>query len=230
MGKLRMTPEEFGEIINSSNKAGAPIVVRNLFTEHNPSWADMLEHLNLEYNNREDAEHNGPRARGVVDTAINNLLIRGKFYYMTIISQKSREILSTVKEPLDFLNAAKFNDGAEEWGPNMSFITLIREPEFDTQVHADPGPTVYWQVQGESSWQFYENYLDTCVHCKRGGDPLSKVTLRPGDVIFVPEGASHTVISEKARAAIVFRTRSEVNPMPIKSTNGLINIKIIDGL
>lgn len=206
--------ETFKKTVEKAIENGTPVVFRGLLSEFNPSWSEVLDHINTEYFYW-DSLHK-PDASGALDVSAGNVLIRGRFYMMTNISERSN--FRTIEGAKEYI--ASYDP---HFGLSMSFVSLLAEPGFPTLIHADPGHTFYWQVQGASRWRFYES-TDSCVHCS-ADHSLSDAQLEPGDVIFAPKGSPHTVTTNGPRAAIVFRSDDEGAQKPLESTATLANIE-----
>lgn len=217
MNDFYLTTEEFLAIINSAIETGQPVVFRDFFTKYNPSWQEILEHINIEYHNRElPAQHS---QGGYLGVNVGNMVVRGSFYYMGRLSNKSTEHFTTIEAPTQLIR--EFEPYS---GPALSFVSVLAEPGFPTQVHADPGHTFFWQLQGKSHWHFYETFEDICVHCSLSSAAISDVVLNPGDLLFAPKGAPHTVAATTPRAGFAFRSRDEQLQKMIEDTRTLANI------
>jgi mannose-6-phosphate isomerase-like protein (cupin superfamily) len=59
--------------------------------------------------------------------------------------------------------------------------------------HADACDQIYWQCVGESYWTL-----------ELPDGTLVEYTLRPGDMIFIPTGTKHSVVSKHPRAGMTF--------------------------
>lgn len=186
--------------INDAIANGHAVVFKGIFTKHNPEWERFIHHINDEFNN---TERNEPAGDSRYETAINNMLIRKWFYMIVRVSDWRKQFPSAIV-PTEFLSKALHDPSMS---PAMSFIQLVQNDIFPTNVHSDPGHTFYWQCQGESEWMLFEEYMCPTCNCGEGRHGAeSQILLEPGDVIFVPKGMKHTVKIHTPRAALVFRS------------------------
>ncbi len=224
MGAVRMNLEEIQNALASAEHDEVPLVLYGAMSDLPITWDELFAHMSAEYFS-ENAD--SPKAEGAIDVAVGNMLIRGKFYYMTRIDpgtsyQHLTNLEAAVRRVNDFVKSSKSEAGHDSYGPAMSFISILNEPRMETEIHKDPGHTMFWQIQGESMWTFYEE-AGICSRCNRD-HPISHVTLRPGDLLFAPKGAPHTVITKGARAAIAFRSSREDEQKEISNTKTLADL------
>jgi hypothetical protein len=94
-----------------------------------------------------------------------------------------------------------------------AFLTPARQPGIDP--HHDPGDTFVVQLEGTKHWKLWqppaERRGDFGAHrLDELGPPVLEVSLRPGDVLYVPWGTPHAAAAEEQvslHLSVMVRTR-----------------------
>lgn len=184
-----MLKEEVKKLIEKCRESKDGILFKN-FTSNNPTWDQFIKHLDHEYHNPPQQISSKPEE----EKMINGVCLRNNFYlsvrspargsYGNIFFPQSSDVL-------DF-----FDSLIGEPGHGVSsFINFVGKEQPIT-IHPDRRDTLYWQCIGSTTWNVYQNDNDL--------SQFKSFVLNPGDVIFVPKGVSHTVITGEPRAAIAF--------------------------
>lgn len=182
------TYEEIQEAIENKEL----IVLKNVFTD-TPGWAQFIAHLNFEFYNNTYPPSKPDDPVNEEDTIINGVNIREKFYLMNCNGE----------DPRFFPEAAEVRkqlNSVMDSNPMGSFALInFVGKEKAINIHFDPRHSFYWQTEGTSSWEIYEEKVG-----ENGFTLTQTVDVEDGDIIFVPHGVWHSVFAAEPRTAISF--------------------------
>lgn len=198
--------EELKLLVDKSRLNSDAILFKSIATD-NPTWSDFIKHLDHEY-------HNPPQqisSRPDEEKMVNGVCIRNNFYLS--VRSPARGSYGNIFFPQCDDILSFFDKIMGEPGSGVSaFINFVGK-ESPINIHPDRRDTLYWQCIGSTTWNIYPD--------EKNLSQFKSFILNPGDVIFVPKGVSHTVLTGEPRAAIAF----SYNPDPyneIKSINDQI--------
>lgn len=154
-----------------------------------PSWAQFIEHL--------DHEFNTPPAVAENDewhTIYNGVVNKQGFYFHVrdVTSNGSYKFFPEVQEMVKIFNEV-YNEKENGGG---TFINIVGNG-MNVPLHEDDIDSVFWQCQGNTTWEIFLN--------KEDKNPMQTINVNPGDVVVVPVGVLHRLSPNVARAAIAFR-------------------------
>lgn len=194
---MKYTAAEVGEQVKLAIAGGYAIVFKDLMTELNPSWEDVLNLIDAGYNDTTWDER--PSGNPKIEPAVGRLTIRGKFY-VTVRLDSFGQPFTQMLPGFNFLREAV---AADVRASHTVFGIAANEYATETAVHNDPVHTFYWQMQGESLWRLYKDRC--CVYCDGRRNFDASELVGPGDLLFLPKELFHTVHVTGPRAATVFR-------------------------
>ena len=189
------------EEINNAISSKRTLVKRGLFL-NTPSWENFINHLNFQFHNKEKAEivESGVPINPE-DTIINGVNIREHFYLM--IDDPEERFFPGKITPIANLLKEVVPENSEYIG-GFTLINFVGG-ERPINIHSDPRHSFYWQTQGKSIWETWDEF--PLKNVKEGGyhdTPDHVDIIGKGDMIFVPHGAWHSVKTDEPRAAISF--------------------------
>ena len=168
------------ELIVYCKKNNKALVIRDLFFDI-PKWDQFIQHINFEYYNPPQMVSNNP----TVERMINGVCLMNNFYMW---ARDPNEIFyPQMKQLYSFFNLIFKQEGF----PVGAYFNLIGK-ESPVQIHKDKRETIYWQCGGKTQWQIFD---------KNG--TMNTYDLYPGDIIYIPQGLEHSVITNEPRTAIV---------------------------
>lgn len=194
---MKYSAEELNAEIKLAISEGRAIVFKNFF-EDNPGWEEVLQRISDGYH---DSDWNDkPSGYPSLEVAIGRLMVRGRFY-ITLRLDSDGYPFEGIKGGYDFLSEAV---SPSKLSTSHAIASIVgHEKLTETEVHADPVHTFYWQLQGESTWRFYKERC--CAYCSALRYFDAQVTVNSGDLLFMPREMLHTVYVTAPRAAVVFR-------------------------
>ena len=78
--------------------------------------------------------------------------------------------------------------------------------ESEYWVHKDDHEVVSWHCQGKMEWRIYPNLKDKNIdHTQVEDEEYISYILEPGDVIYVPTGMGHQVVTPEPRASLILQ-------------------------
>jgi hypothetical protein len=116
--------------------------------------------------------------------------------YMTIMADRASEEFFPGLEEIKSGLVSVFK---KDINGTMVLISLSRAEKV-LDRHEDPTDNIYLQCVGSVTWRIYEKNSQEYVD----------YVLGPGDLMFLPQGTSHEVFPNGARAAIVFTFRKDI--------------------
>ena len=154
-----------------------------------PSWNQFISHLDYEFNT--------PPAVAESDewhTIYNGVVNKPGFYFHVrdVTSNGSYNFFPEAKDLVKIFNEV-YN---EEDNGGGTFVNIVGNG-MTVPLHQDDIDSVFWQCQGNTTWEIF---LD-----KEDNQPIQKINVKPGDVVVVPVGVLHMLNPNVARAAIAFR-------------------------
>lgn len=169
--------------IENAIDSNSYFLFKNIFPD-TPKWDNFINHLNFEFHNPPSENQHSDQ-----EVMINGVSKRNHFYLS--VRNPTIEFYPKLKEVIDFFNIV-MEEGS---GGVSSFINFVGN-ENPVGSHPDRRDTVYWQCIGNSEWVV--------------GEKQENIILSPGDVIFVPKGVFHHVITKEPRAAIALAYKQMV--------------------
>lgn len=179
------------EEIQNAIKENKLIAKKKLFSK-TPSWDAFIAQTHFEFYNNVYPPLSPDDPYNPDDTIINGVNIRENFYLMvsssldSIFFPEQQEVIRTLNTVMPY-----------EADNAISFLNFVGG-ETPSNIHKDPRFSFYWQCIGTSIWEAHadgEKELGESV-------PIQSIVLEPGDVIFIPDGVFHTVLTPEPRAAI----------------------------
>lgn len=174
---------KFAQEIELARTGYTPAVVLRKAFKEVPSWDDFITFIHSRAHDDADwVRTNEP----FIERVVNSLIVRNMFYFHA----PDPDVYSFPQTQAIY---DALTDIVGEIRPSMAFVNFVGgEKELD--VHLDNRETLYWQCIGNSTWKIYG---------KDGKELVQSYVLKPGDMIFVPNGTWHTVETPTPRAAIV---------------------------
>lgn len=78
--------------------------------------------------------------------------------------------------------------------------------ESEYWAHKDDHEVVSWHCQGKMEWRIYPNLKDKNIdHTQVEDEEYISYILEPGDVIYVPTGMGHQVVTPEPRASLILQ-------------------------
>lgn len=156
------------------HKKNRKVLILKNFNKDVPSWDEFINYLN-DSSNMPASNHDD-----LGDYVKGNVMTKEHFYYYMFshgyLGKTSKDIEDSMREI--------FKTSGGMSGVFVTFSSNI----IDVRPHRDPDDNFYWQCIGSTEWVF-----DNESH-----------TVEPGDVVFVPGYAEHSVNFSMPRAAISF--------------------------
>lgn len=154
-----------------------------------PGWDQFIAHL--------DHEFNTPPSVGESDewhTIYNGVVAKEGFYFHVRDVARGGEYTF-------FPQARKlsniFNEVYGEYDNQGATFMNVVGNGMSVPLHEDDIDSVFWQCQGNTTWEIFLTREDEF--------PVQKIDVTPGDVVVVPVGVLHQLNPNVARAAIAFR-------------------------
>jgi hypothetical protein len=167
--------------LDYAKKNKTHVLLKEFFT-NTPSWEEIFNHLSYEYFNKPDLNFpNSWIVNGGVATQKN------QFYAQIRDASFYKEYNNVLK----FLN----NILDKEALSGATFLDLIANSKA-VSFHSDPADQFHWQIKGKSIWKFKKQ------HNNDSEDIDAEVEVNEGDVIFLPDGIFHSVITKSARCGL----------------------------
>jgi mannose-6-phosphate isomerase-like protein (cupin superfamily) len=167
-----ITPDMLDSIIE--HKKARKIVIFKAFNKDVPSWAEVIDYLDVSSN------MDTPEETGLGDYVKGNVMTKEHFYYYMFshgyLGETSQEIEHQMHQALQAPGGMS--------GVFINFSSNL----IDVRMHRDPQDNFYWQCIGSTEWVFNGQ----------------SHTVEPGDVVFIPAYADHAVNFSMPRAAISF--------------------------
>lgn len=171
------------KIIDECRNSKKVYVFKNMF-EDTLSWQNFINHLNYAFNDKNfKGGNSGSRE-----------IVNGVNFWQKLtltVENPSTEYYVCLNEYID-----KFKEIHSNQYENCFTVISFTNAEPTTNKHSDPVDVFYLQGIGSVVWNIYSN------------DVIEEHTLSPGDVIFVPSGIDHEILSLSPRAAISFMFKS----------------------
>jgi hypothetical protein len=161
------------------------VVFKN-FMNSNPKWEQFIAHLNSEYASPHQETPSVPEE----ETFVGGVAFRKNLYFQVRgpLGPNNKHLFPEADQLILFFDEVMQSDS---FSPS-AFLNFVPNNK-PIGVHADFRDTVYWQCIGKSEWQ---------IHSRDNSGEYESYPMEPGDVIFVPQYALHTVITNEPRAAI----------------------------
>lgn len=193
------------EKINYARKNRVGYVFKNLLPE-TPSWENIINHFNYEYNNTNAKYYKEWIENGYFESDVYEqygeivkngaLFYKNKDLYVSFSTNDASKFYSNIKE-IESLFQEVLEDPSAKF--RQVFINFVSNQD-QIAMHLDQRETIFWLFQGEVTWVLADP------------DDWSKTTkykLKAGDVMFAPWGLPHTVESHSPRAGIILPAHAE---------------------
>lgn len=177
-----MNKNEIQEIIKDCNINKTHFLFKKMFI-NTPSWENIFEHMSYEYFR---PNINFPDSWKIYGGIASQ---RNPFYFQirdAIFYKEYKEVMNFFD---DIMNNKTTGGGV--------FVDLIAN-NGKVDFHSDPANQFHWQIKGKSTWQFKKMHNDD----KEQVDATIEVD--EGDVVYLPDGIYHSVVSKSARAGTTF--------------------------
>jgi ribosomal protein L16 Arg81 hydroxylase len=171
-----------------------------------PGWEDFINGLNHKYNNPN--KENNPK----VDVFVKNgpyqtdIAFTGKLdpqYHSAVTSDMKNNLFPQTKQLLEMVyNLIK----DQRWHIKALMNFVGNRNEYEYAAHKDDHDVVSWQCVGKVEYRIYNS---VGIEGKFG-EPLDHLVneyesyiLNPGDVIYLPSGLIHKVVTLEPRATLI---------------------------
>jgi mannose-6-phosphate isomerase-like protein (cupin superfamily) len=169
-------------VLNESKTNSFPYVFKNI-CPNVPQWDQFIKHIDFEYHN--------PKAAFIPNNPYRERFIKGVLFknpmYLNV-HNPTTNFYPEINLFFDIFNKAIPYSGT----PLAAYINFSKEeasnPHFDKKDH------LYWQCIGSTQWKFYKD-----------DKLIENVEVNPGDVVYIPAGVVHDVLTNGPRAALQFK-------------------------
>lgn len=166
------------EIIKDCRHNNTAYVFKNIFTNL-PSWENFFNHIS---DGIQVKDHGGGN--------FGSKEVVGKVNFWSRLTMTLEDpSVKYYKNLEEYINKLKTFQDYNFQGSFCAISITVNEPT--TGIHHDPVDVFYLQCIGDVKWKIYK-------------DQEQEYTLSPGDVIYVPSGVTHEVVSLSPRASISF--------------------------
>lgn len=149
-----------------------------------PYWDNFIHHFDYQFNN---SNYPHKVTVGSQTSMINGTLLKERFYVSAF------QATDKFYPQLNYATSLLENWYGDTHDNAFALMNFVGN-EAPVQVHMDRRDSFYWQCIGSSIWEIFDS--------ADSASPTESHTLTPGDVIFVPEGMYHRIVTPEARAAI----------------------------
>lgn len=175
-------------------------VFKNLFP-NTPSWEQIINHLNYEYNNKDaNSYYEEYKEKGHFDKSeyqqygeiIKNGVVfyENKDLYVSCSTYTPVKFYPQVLEPQNLFREI-LGDQSAKFG--QVFINFVSNDN-KINMHVDQRETIFWLMQGKVTWILAD---------PENWDNTTRYDLEAGDIMFAPWGLPHTVESHSPRAGMI---------------------------
>jgi len=173
----------FKQIIDKCKKNKNVYVFKDMF-KFTPTWQDFINHLNFAFKDKNFKGGNEGSKE----------IVNGVNFWQKLTLTVENPSIEYYKYLNEYIN--KFKEIHSNRYQNSFVVISFTDAEPTTSRHCDPVDVFYLQGVGSVVWSIYKN------------DIIEEHILNPGDVIFVPSGIDHEIMSLSPRAAISFMFES----------------------
>ena len=171
-----------------------------------PDWSDFIEVLNKKFNNPSGSS---PDPRLVFKVGENgkseqtDILVYNKFdpVIFNVVDYAHGQFASN-----DMPAAHNFSNIFKNIFPHHAIKAIINfvGNEYKYWVHKDDHEVISWHCIGQMEWRIYEDIDDSRLNSQNfEGLNYNSYIVNPGDILYVPAGVAHSVLTEGPRASLI---------------------------
>jgi hypothetical protein len=193
------TPETFYEDLIFAIVDGQPLHAAELLTEDElPTWKDFIEVLDRaarrSYTQRKNHEP-------LINRQINDAIFSDVYRVNIQLAAEDQVNISRLQELWDELR--RISPGLHSFEPSKVCLDLIGNGPASTRHLEHHSQDFFIQCAGTTDWVIYSDDRDDAIH--------DRITLRPGDGLFIASNYYYSFSSKTASAGLRFTLRNEEN-------------------